>query len=67
MQVYEEAAGSGGSRDHAGREQLLARKFVIIVHVQSDFAFKKYLDSCSNSDLMLYRGLLLEASPSHHR
>eukprot|EP00983_Pelagomonas_calceolata_P133023 1161925-Pelagomonas_calceolata.AAC.3 len=53
-----QAAGELADR----RAQPHARRFAVIVHVQSDFAFKKYLDNCSNSDLMLYRGLLLEVS-----
>jgi len=54
------AAGTGAS----SATQPSVRRFVIIVHVQSDFAFRKYADSCSTSDLMLYRGLLLEVSRS---
>lgn len=35
------------------------RTFYIVVHVLADNAFKKYLQHCSQSDLMLFRGLLL--------
>lgn len=38
------------------------RHFVVVVHVLSDHAFKKYMQHCSNSDLMLFRGLLLKVS-----
>jgi hypothetical protein len=36
------------------------RELAVVVHVQSDYAFKKYLRHCSASDLMLLRGLLLK-------
>ncbi|KAF5835395.1 hypothetical protein DUNSADRAFT_7480 [Dunaliella salina] len=63
FKVHEECMEPQAAGDSAGKlAQLHERKFVVIVHVQSDFAFKKYLDNCSNSDLMLYRGLLLEVS-----
>ncbi|KXZ53709.1 hypothetical protein GPECTOR_6g626 [Gonium pectorale] len=41
------------------------RLFSVVVHVHGDHSFKKYLKECSSSDLLLYRGLLLqvEASP----
>jgi hypothetical protein len=32
----------------------------VVVHVLSDYAFKKYLQHCSASDLLLLRGLLLK-------
>jgi len=32
----------------------------VVVHVMSDYAFKKYLLSCSRSDLLLLRGMLLK-------
>ena len=35
------------------------RTFYIVVHVLADNAFKKYLQHCSQSDLMLFRGMLL--------
>ncbi len=35
------------------------REFRVVVHVHSDYAFKKYLNTCSATDLTLYRGLLL--------
>mmetsp|Transcript_3274 Transcript_3274/g.8755 ORF Transcript_3274/g.8755 Transcript_3274/m.8755 type:complete len:162 (+) Transcript_3274:170-655(+) len=57
---YMEPQAAGELADR--RAQPHARRFAVIVHVQSDFAFKKYLDNCSNSDLMLYRGLLLEVT-----
>lgn len=36
------------------------RELAVIVHVMSDYAFKKYLQHCTGSDLMLLRGLLLK-------
>jgi hypothetical protein len=35
------------------------QRFAVVVHVLSDYAFKKYLQHCSQSDLMLLRGMLL--------
>ncbi|KAF6265091.1 hypothetical protein COO60DRAFT_1114800 [Scenedesmus sp. NREL 46B-D3] len=36
------------------------RELAVVVHVLSDYAFKKYLQHCSASDLLLLRGLLLK-------
>jgi hypothetical protein len=36
------------------------RELAVIVHVLGDYAFKKYVQHCSASDLMLLRGLLLK-------
>lgn len=36
------------------------RAYSVVVHVHGDHAFKKYLQNCTPSDLLLYRGLLLE-------
>jgi hypothetical protein len=36
------------------------RQFGVVVHVHSDHAFKKYLETCGATDLPLYRGLLLK-------
>jgi hypothetical protein len=36
------------------------RQFLVVVHVHSDHAFKKYLETCSATDMVLYRGLLLK-------
>jgi len=38
----------------------VAAAFAVIVQVAHDSSFKKYLNSCSLSDLMLFRGLLLK-------
>jgi hypothetical protein len=34
----------------------------VVVHVLNDSAFKKYLNNCSLSDLLLFRGLLVKVS-----
>ncbi|KAG2437038.1 hypothetical protein HYH02_011301 [Chlamydomonas schloesseri] len=47
--------GSGGAMGADRR-----RVFGVVVHVHGDHAFKKYLQNCSSSDLLLYRGLLLQ-------
>jgi hypothetical protein len=39
------------------------RELAVVVHVLSDYAFKKYLQHCSASDLLLLRGLLLKVRP----
>jgi hypothetical protein len=49
-----EVAGSG--------PQGQQRRFTVVVHVHGDHAFKKYLNNCSQSDLLLFRGLLLTVS-----
>jgi hypothetical protein len=52
------------SSDHQDQQQQQQRRFTVVVHVHSDHAFRKYLDHCSHSDLLLYRGLLLTVSTS---
>ena len=37
-----------------------SRTFNVVVHIMGDYAFKKYLQHCTVSDLLLFRGLLLK-------
>jgi hypothetical protein len=43
------------------------RHFAVVVHVLSDYAFKKYLQHCSQSELMLLRGMLLRVRNHLHQ
>ncbi|KAG2429799.1 hypothetical protein HXX76_010583 [Chlamydomonas incerta] len=52
-----DAAAAAAAGDAAGGGR---RVFGVVVHVHGDHAFKKYLQNCSSSDLLLYRGLLLQ-------
>lgn len=49
--------------DEQQDEQQCSIELAVVVHVMSDFAFKKYLQHCSASDLMLLRGMLLKVTP----
>lgn len=52
------AANSSDGSCQGGASVVL--ELAVVVHVLNDYAFKKYLDHCSASDLMLLRGLLLK-------
>lgn len=43
------------------------RLFLVVVHVLSDHAFKKYLDTCCATDMLLYRGLLIKVCRARAR
>lgn len=58
------SSSDGGS---AGDGSAASREFLVVVHVHSDHAFKKYAEACSTSDLMLYRGLLLKVLQLQYR
>jgi hypothetical protein len=53
-----EVLGQGGDGSETSRH------FLLIVHVLADHAFKRYLQHCTPSDLILFRGLLLHVSTS---
>ncbi len=56
LRPHDEGGQAGNGDASPGPAQ---RSFLVIVHVLGDHAFKKYLQHCSGSDLMLFRGLLL--------
>ena len=60
-QAYEvfNKPGAGGAVTQDLGSSAARRVFLLVVHVHNDFAFKKYLATCSSSDLLLFRGLLL--------
>jgi len=58
-------AAPGGNKAAPGGDEATSgasapRTFFVIVHVHADHAFKGYLKHCSQSDLMLFRGLVLK-------
>ncbi|WIA17822.1 hypothetical protein OEZ85_009328 [Tetradesmus obliquus] len=54
------AAADAADHDMEQPANEATQELAVIVHVLSDYAFKKYLQHCSASDLMLLRGLLLK-------
>lgn len=63
----DEGAGGEGAGDEGGQqeqqkqqEQKEPRQFLVVVHVASDYAFKKFRSHCTAADLDLFRGLLLK-------
>ncbi|GIM05298.1 hypothetical protein Vretimale_9759, partial [Volvox reticuliferus] len=50
----------GGQSGTSPASEVERRRFSIVVHVHGDHAFKKYLQNFSSSDMLLYRGLLLQ-------